>query len=87
VGIKDINNFLAIDPMVDFNDVTISEVLPPSPVRQAGIGSPVPGNQNAANLFSNTRQRKLTVIEKRTLLQIQLWFREFSAQNQEILPV
>ena len=34
VGIQDINDLLAIDPMVDFNDITISEVvLPSTPVR------------------------------------------------------
>lgn len=87
VGIQDINDLLAIDPMVDFNDITISEVvLPSTPVKGPGSGTPLSASssRNAPNL---PRQRHLKIVEKRTILQLQIWFREFSARNQNIPPV
>ena len=46
VGIQDINDLLAIEPMVDFKDIIIKEVLPPTPIKGTGLGptSPVPGS-------------------------------------------
>lgn len=87
IGIQDVNDLLAIDPMVDFNDVFITEISPFStPVKGTGTGSsPVSGS--APSPPPPTRQRKLSVVEKRTVLQLQLWFREFSARNQAITPI
>lgn len=90
IGIQDINDLLAIDPMVDFNDITIREVVLSTPVKGTGLGppSPVPGSRNVPSPPPPpTRQRHLSVVEKRTVLQLQLWFREFSVRNQNVPPV
>ena len=90
VGIQDVNDLLAIDPMVDFNNVLIIEALPyTTPVKGSGIGtpSPVSGSRKVPSPPPPTRQRQLSVVEKRTVLQLQIWFREFSAQNQTVPPI
>jgi hypothetical protein len=85
-GIQDINDLLAIDPMVDFNDVIISEVIPPpSPVKGTTAGSP--GSVSGSVPYSARQTRQLSVVEKRMILQLQIWFREFSALNQAIPPM
>ena len=86
VGIQDINDLLAIEPMVDFKDIIIKEVLPPTPIKGTGLGptSPVPGS---GTVPASMRERQLTIVEKRMVLQLQIWFRDYSSRNQNIPPV
>ena len=91
-GINDIYDLLAIDPIKDLESIIITEIIPPPPAEVARLGSPAPTRTGSSKVQTvpetlPARQRHLTVVERRTVLQLQLWFREFSIQNQQITPI
>jgi hypothetical protein len=89
-GINDVNDLLSIDPMKDLEGIIITEIIPPPPAEVAKLGSPMPTRSSKIPTAPETlpaRQRHLTVVERRTVLQLQLWFQDFSTQNQETTPI
>jgi hypothetical protein len=88
IGVKDINDLLAIDPMEDLRDITYFEVVPPPPAEVAKLGSPPPkGGKPTDPALLERRECKLSVVECRKVLQLQIWFVEYSAQNQAVPPI
>ena len=89
-GINNVNDLLAVDPMVDFDGVIFTEILPPPPAEVAKLGSPMPIRSMKGvglSIVLPTRERQLTVVERRTVHQLQLWFWEYSTQNQTTPPI